>query len=202
MGADQVAPTDGEMRFGPRHDEAISAHLTGGSAACPERPRTPEPVQKTLFVLSFHGVGRFCMAGIIEGVSRDQTTLFPERLDDWVAEDNLARVVDIFVDELDLAAIGFHRHAAARTGRQQREDRQPPCASGSRGGAVYRGSRTDRPSGGRRDQGRTCRSSDRPISWHPARDRTASGDGEGVGRCPDGQISRTDPDARAMATRA
>lgn len=36
------------------------------------------------------------MAGFIEGVSRDQTTLFPERLDDWVAEDNLARVVDIF----------------------------------------------------------------------------------------------------------
>ena len=36
------------------------------------------------------------MAGFIEGVSRDQTTLFPERLDDWVAEDNLVRVVDIF----------------------------------------------------------------------------------------------------------
>lgn len=57
------------------------------------------------------------MAGFIEGVSRDQTTLFPERLDDWVAEDNLARIVDTFVDELDLAALGFHRHAAARTGR-------------------------------------------------------------------------------------
>ena len=57
------------------------------------------------------------MAGFIEGVSRDQTTLFPDRMDDWVAEDNLARVVDIFVDELDLAALGFHRYAAARTGR-------------------------------------------------------------------------------------
>lgn len=57
------------------------------------------------------------LAGFIEGVSRDQTTLFPERLDDWIAEDNLVRIVDIFVDELDLAAIGFHRHAAARTGR-------------------------------------------------------------------------------------
>lgn len=57
------------------------------------------------------------MAGFIEGVSRDQATLFPERLDDWVTEDNLARVVDIFVAELDLATLGFHRHAAARTGR-------------------------------------------------------------------------------------
>lgn len=57
------------------------------------------------------------MAGFIKGVSRDQTTLFPERLDDWVAEDNLVCVVDIFVDELDLAGLGFHRHAAAWTGR-------------------------------------------------------------------------------------
>jgi transposase len=57
------------------------------------------------------------MAGFIEGVSRDQITLLPDRLDDWVAEDNLVRVVDIFVDELDLAGLGFDRHAAARTGR-------------------------------------------------------------------------------------
>lgn len=57
------------------------------------------------------------MAGFIEGISRDQTTLFPEHLDDWIAEDNLVRVVDIFVDELDFAGLGFHRHAAARTGR-------------------------------------------------------------------------------------
>lgn len=57
------------------------------------------------------------MAGFIEGVSRDQTTLFPERLDDWIGEDHLVRVVDLFVDQLDLAALGFQRHAAARTGR-------------------------------------------------------------------------------------
>lgn len=57
------------------------------------------------------------MAGFIEGVSRDQTTLFPERLDDWIGEDHLVRVVDLFVDLLDLAALGFQRHAAARTGR-------------------------------------------------------------------------------------
>jgi len=57
------------------------------------------------------------MAGFIEGVSRAQTTLFPERLDDWIAEEHLVRVVDLFVDQLDLAALGFERHAAARTGR-------------------------------------------------------------------------------------
>jgi transposase len=57
------------------------------------------------------------MAGFIEGVSRDQTTLFPERLDDWIGEDHLVRVVDLFVDQLDLTALGFQRYAAARTGR-------------------------------------------------------------------------------------
>lgn len=57
------------------------------------------------------------MAGFIEGVNRDQTVLFPERLEDWIGEEHLVRVVDLFVDELDLAALGFHCHAAARTGR-------------------------------------------------------------------------------------
>lgn len=57
------------------------------------------------------------MAGFIEGVNRDQTTLFPECLEDWIGEDHLVRVVDLFVDDFDLAALGFHRHAAARTGR-------------------------------------------------------------------------------------
>ena len=57
------------------------------------------------------------MAGFIEGVGRDQTKFFPECIDDWIGEDHLVRVVDLFVDELDLAGLGFHRHAAARTGR-------------------------------------------------------------------------------------
>ncbi len=57
------------------------------------------------------------MASFIEGVNRDQTVLFPERLEDWIGEDHLVRVVDLFVDQLDLATLGFHRHAAARTGR-------------------------------------------------------------------------------------
>ena len=47
--------------------------------------------------------------------SRDQTTLFPESLDDYVGEDNPVRVVDVFVDELDLASLGFERVDPAST---------------------------------------------------------------------------------------
>ncbi len=44
----------------------------------------------------------FVMKRFIEGEDRTQSTLFPERLDDWIGEDNPVRVVDVFVDELDL----------------------------------------------------------------------------------------------------
>lgn len=57
------------------------------------------------------------MAGFIEGVDRGQSVLFPDRLDDWIGEDSLVRVVDLFVEELDLQRLGFARSAAARTGR-------------------------------------------------------------------------------------
>ena len=57
------------------------------------------------------------MTGFIEGVQRSQTLLFPDRLDDWIGEDDLVRVVDLFVDELDLPALGFGRAVAAKTGR-------------------------------------------------------------------------------------
>ncbi|MFD0982847.1 IS1182 family transposase, partial [Tropicimonas aquimaris] len=57
------------------------------------------------------------MAGFIEGIDRSQTVLFPDRLEDWIGEDHLVRVVDLFVDELDLPGLGFERAAPARTGR-------------------------------------------------------------------------------------
>jgi transposase len=47
------------------------------------------------------------MKRFIEGANRDQGTLFPERLDDFIAEDNPVRVIDVFVDELDLSGLGF-----------------------------------------------------------------------------------------------
>ena len=57
------------------------------------------------------------MKRFIEGVDRSQTTLFPERLEDWVSEDNPVRVIDVFVDELDLGALGFDRVVPLWTGR-------------------------------------------------------------------------------------
>jgi hypothetical protein len=43
------------------------------------------------------------MKRFVEGVDRGQSTLLPECLDDFIDEDNPVRVVDVFVDELDLA---------------------------------------------------------------------------------------------------
>jgi transposase len=50
-------------------------------------------------------------------VDREQSTLFPECVEDWIGEDNPVRVVDVFVDELDLAALGFGGVAPEETGR-------------------------------------------------------------------------------------
>ena len=48
------------------------------------------------------------MSGFIEGESRHQTTMFPDKLDDFVSEDNTVRVVDFFVDKLDVSGLGFN----------------------------------------------------------------------------------------------
>jgi hypothetical protein len=47
------------------------------------------------------------MAGFVQGIDREQVTLFPARLDEYVAEDNPVRAVDAFVDGLDLDRLGF-----------------------------------------------------------------------------------------------
>ena len=47
------------------------------------------------------------MSGFIKGEDRSQATLFPERLDDYIAEDSSVRVIDIFLDDLDLSGLGF-----------------------------------------------------------------------------------------------
>ena len=57
------------------------------------------------------------MKRFIAGVDRNQATLFPERLEDWVGAENPVRVIDVFVDELDLFDLGFERVAAKETGR-------------------------------------------------------------------------------------
>jgi transposase len=57
------------------------------------------------------------MGRYVEGDDRTQSVLFPERLDDWIHEDSTVRVIDVFVDELDLRPLGFERADPARTGR-------------------------------------------------------------------------------------
>jgi transposase len=47
------------------------------------------------------------MSGFIEGEHRHQATLFPGLLDDYVAEDSTDRVIDVFIDDLDLSGLGF-----------------------------------------------------------------------------------------------
>src|SRR5471032_2331709 len=57
------------------------------------------------------------MGRFIEGANRNQATLLPECLEDFITEDNPVRIVDAFVDELDLSALGFEGVQAAATGR-------------------------------------------------------------------------------------
>ena len=57
------------------------------------------------------------MAGFVEGVDREQSTLFPAVLDDYVADDNPVRAVDVFVDGLDLERLGFVGVQPLDTGR-------------------------------------------------------------------------------------
>ena len=57
------------------------------------------------------------MKRFIEAHDRRQSTLFPERLEDYVGEDNPVRVIGVFVDELDLGELGFNRVVPEVTGR-------------------------------------------------------------------------------------
>jgi len=57
------------------------------------------------------------MKRFIEGTDRGQSTLFPECLEDWIDGNNPVRVIDVFVDELDLETLGFDGVAPEDTGR-------------------------------------------------------------------------------------
>src|SRR5499427_5673777 len=57
------------------------------------------------------------MKRFIEGEDRSQVTLLPECLDDYIAEDNPIRVVEAYVEELDLEELGFEGAEPAPTGR-------------------------------------------------------------------------------------
>ncbi len=57
------------------------------------------------------------MKRFVEGIDRDQATLFPECLEDWVEEDNAVRVIEAFVEGLDLGDLGFGGIDPKVTGR-------------------------------------------------------------------------------------
>src|ERR1700687_3771579 len=57
------------------------------------------------------------MKRFVQGDNRTQTILLPEALDDYVTDTNPVRVVDVFVDELDLQKLGFEGVEPALTGR-------------------------------------------------------------------------------------
>ena len=57
------------------------------------------------------------MRRFVEGADRSQSTLFPECLEDWIVEDNPVRVIDAFVDELDLGELTFSGVEPEVTGR-------------------------------------------------------------------------------------
>src|SRR6516162_11737475 len=55
--------------------------------------------------------------GFVQGEGRTQGTLFPVCLEELIPDDHVCRVIDVFVDRLDMAALGFERAEAAETGR-------------------------------------------------------------------------------------
>lgn len=57
------------------------------------------------------------MKRFVEGEDRSQSTMFAERLDDYIAEDNPVRVIDVFLDELDLRKLDFEGMQPEPTGR-------------------------------------------------------------------------------------
>lgn len=55
--------------------------------------------------------------GFVQGEGRTQATLFPVCLEELIPDDHVCRVIDAFVDRLDMAGLGFERAEAAETGR-------------------------------------------------------------------------------------
>ena len=57
------------------------------------------------------------MKRFIESEDRRQATLLPDSLEDYVTDENPVRVIDVFIDEMDFAAMGFAGVAPEATGR-------------------------------------------------------------------------------------
>ena len=57
------------------------------------------------------------MHRFIDGEDRMQQTLLPNSLEDYASKENPVRVIEAFIEELDLAAVGFSGMTPAATGR-------------------------------------------------------------------------------------
>src|SRR2546423_15370533 len=77
------------------------------------------------------------MKRFVEGVDRGQSTLFPECLDDWIDADNPVRVIDGFVEKLDLGALDFGGGAPEAAGGPSLHPSGPLQVFGY--GYLYRG---------------------------------------------------------------
>jgi hypothetical protein len=76
------------------------------------------------------------MRRFVEGEDRMQQALLPHSLEDYVDEENPVRVIEVFIDELNLAALGFSGMTPAATGRPalrlpQPHSVEPPPGAGS-----------------------------------------------------------------------
>ena len=78
------------------------------------------------------------MARFVVGDDRSQSTLFPERLDEYLDEDNPVRAIDVFVDDLDLAKLGTRRRAGGdgKAGLSSGDAVEDLCLRISQSGAV------------------------------------------------------------------
>jgi hypothetical protein len=137
------------------------------------------------------------MARYVEGQDRTQCVLFPERLDDWIQEDSTVRVIDVFVEELDLKKLGFDRTEPALTGR--------PAYSPATLLKIYIYGYLNRVQSSRRLEaaavlpGRVAHLKEK-ITKVKQQIQALNEIGERMKASEDGQISLTDPDARSMAT--
>src|SRR5580693_6955784 len=91
-------------------------------AGCVETPRDCgrgrfRPGRNCFRILERGGFGGLAMHRFIDGEDRMQQALLPHSLEDYVGEENPVRVIEVFIDELDLAALGFSRMTPAATGR-------------------------------------------------------------------------------------
>ena len=116
------------------------------------------------------------MKRFVEGEDRRQGVLLPEFLDDYVSEENPVRVIDVFVEELDLGALGFEGVVPEATGRpglssgraaedlrlrlHQPDRLEPPAGAG--GPAQRRADVADRTAGARLQDHRRLQEGQRP----------------------------------------